>query len=160
MVATLRAFFRFFDFFPATQHRLGVCDLIISEYVRMPVHELVAYAGYHLIHIEVSLLGAQSALKNNLKEQIAELFTVIVDVTHVHGVHEFKALLDQIGSQAVDALFPVPGAALRSQQRGHDFDQFGKAIAGALRHAPSIGESVARGLVFLAAKHKLPPKAW
>jgi hypothetical protein len=52
-------------------------------------------------------------MKQNLEEQIPQLFAEVVGTSFTHGVRHFKGFLSEIFQKAFVRLFPVPGATRR-----------------------------------------------
>ena len=70
------------------------------------------------------LLG-QLGMKNDMEENIAELLAEGVVIPLINGLEEFVYLFQNHGSEGAVVLFPVPGAAFRAAQPGHDTGQGG-----------------------------------
>ena len=62
-------------------------------------------------------------VKNDLKEQIAELFFQLRRAGGVKSIKNFLGLLDEHRLEAFPSLLPIPGAALRPPQSLDQIDQ-------------------------------------
>ena len=71
-------------------------------------------------------MRAQRRLKDDLEQEIAELFAVLLGVAGVDGLEHLVRFFDQVGLQRLQRLLAIPRAAVGCQQSLHDLDQFGK----------------------------------
>jgi tetratricopeptide (TPR) repeat protein len=105
-------------------------SLVLAEDVRMAPGELVCDGGGDVGHGEGPAFLGDARLKDDLKEEVAELDPQLGEIPRVEGVHDFVGLLDQIGTQRLEILFPVPGASIRGAQPPHDVQKPDEGIPG------------------------------
>ena len=86
------------------------------EDVRMPADHLVVDALNNIADIEAPCLLGQTRMKDDLKQEIAQLFRELPRVAGVERVQHFICLFHQIRAQGLVGLLSVPGAAVRSAQ--------------------------------------------
>src|SRR4051812_7378336 len=97
---------------PVGEHLLGSAHTRVGENMRVSSLDFVADGLTHLPHLEGVHLGRQLGMKDDLKEQVAELFaqrTKGASIAHpVHLVQNLVGLLNEVGLQSPDVLLPVP----------------------------------------------------
>src|SRR4051812_37652998 len=88
--------------------------------------------AHDILDAELAFARAQLRLKDDLKEQIAELLAVLARVVEVDGFEDFVRFLDEEGLERLESLLAIPRAAVGCQQLLHDVDELGK-VGSALR---------------------------
>ena len=89
---------------------------------------------------EMPGLGLELRQEHRLEHEVAELLAERVVVVAVDGLEHFVGLLEHERLQRVDRLLAIPRAAVRAAQRGHDLDEAGELLGGAIgmRHCGTI----------------------
>ena len=88
----------------------------VAEHMRMAGHELVVDPAGHVGQGELSLLGTEHRVEDNLEEEIAELLLEVaeacagVDVEVVDGVEHLVRLLEQVAGEGGVGLLTIPRA--------------------------------------------------
>src|SRR5262249_42769812 len=96
----------------------------LAEHVRVAPHQLGGETFDHISKVECALLLRHPGMENDLKQEIAEFITQVVEITSRDGVGDFICLLDGIGGDRLECLLQVPGAPRAGRaQRRHDLEQ-------------------------------------
>ena len=135
------------DLVPLGGHLGGSIGAGFGENVGVAADELGDDRRYGVIDIEGALGAANLTVEDDLHEEVAELVAVVADLAPGDGVQDLVALFDQVGLEAGQRLFLIPGAAVGPEEAAHDRDQLGEsgAQAGLLlvradTHRRSIGD--------------------
>src|SRR5712691_6040181 len=112
---------------PVLQHFVRIRDGDIAEHVRMPRHHLGRDRLRYLRGIEAPLLGGDLRVHRDLEQEVAQLFLDLGVVARVDRLEELVGLLEQVGSQRLVRLHPVPRTAPWRAQPGHDLEDRGHA---------------------------------
>jgi hypothetical protein len=124
-----------FDDFPVLDDLLcGSCGFV-PENVRMPAHQLVAYLVDDGVDIEAAGFLCEVSMKDDVEENISQLFGKAFEIARLDGFEHFVDFLDQHGLERIEVLLLVPRTAVRTSQRGHDFDEPVELL---LSHEPII----------------------
>ena len=114
--------------------------------MRVAAHQLGDDAARDVVDAELALGEAQLRLEDDLQQQVAQLFAVIVDVSGRQRVDHLVGLLDQVGHQRRQGLLAIPGASVGREQPLHQTDQLAHLGAGLLaREGRQVGEGRRRG---------------
>ena len=89
------------------------------------------------------------------ERDIAEFLADIVSVSVADGADQFVAFLDDVFAEAFGRLYPVPGAAVRLPQEGHDPAQIFHII---MRFLLKIYHNSAPSARYFSLKQALPGK--
>jgi hypothetical protein len=118
-----------------------------AEDVGVAAFNLVADGVGHVGERKGLLLVGQLGVKDNLKQQVAQLFSQRpprpAKRHPVHLVQHLVAFLDQVRPQAAQVLLPVPRATSRRPQPPHDFHQPLGGLSD-LAHGAAISKSSPR----------------
>ena len=95
----------------------------------MPPNHLVGYAVNDFGQGEGLLLFIKVVEKNYLEKQISHFFLDHPAVIYINGLQKFVKFFDQIGPEAFNRLFSVPGATVRLSQTADDLHQLGKLFS-------------------------------
>ena len=94
----------------------------------VPVDQLLAHAVNHVVQGELSGLLGHPGMKDHLKQHVSQLLLQMLRVALVDGLGGLIGLLQHIAPDALVGLFPVPEAAIRGAQQGHNLPQIVQAV--------------------------------
>src|SRR5690606_22910154 len=84
----------------------------MAVYMRVAVDEFIAYTFYHIIQRKQVLLSAYLAVKNNVQQQVAQLFFYSLPILFAYGVGQLIGFFYGLVAQRLYGLLFVPGALL------------------------------------------------
>ena len=97
--------------------------------MRVTADDLRRNVGDHVAQRELAAFGRDLRLKNDLQQQVAQLFLQPLRFVQVDGFERLVGLFEQVAAQGLGRLLPIPGAAIlgRAQVR----DQLGEGLQAA-----------------------------
>ncbi len=111
----------------------------------MAAHHLVGNAAGDLGEGEPAGLFGHPRVIDHLEQQVAKFIRQGDPIAADDRVGHLVRLLDRVGGNAGEALFPVPGAAVVGvAQRGHDVEKATKFGLGAIGHGWGSLQAYAR----------------
>jgi hypothetical protein len=111
------------DRFPAIDGATCVVDLFVSENPRMPTNQFLTNRVDHTVDVKPSFLLGEGSLEDDLKQQVAELFSEYLGRALVDRVDDLVRLLDHVLPEGFEGLLTIPGAAVGTKQRAHQLDE-------------------------------------
>ena len=92
--------------------------------MRMTPDELAGDAGHHVAEIEGTLLLRHAGMKDDLQQQIAELFAQVDEILAQDRIRHLVGFLERVRRDAREVLLEVPRTArARRAQRRHDLQK-------------------------------------
>jgi hypothetical protein len=99
---------------------------LITEHMRMAAQQLFGDRLDHAAKVERALLLRHAGVERDLEQEVAKLFTQVVEIVAGDGVRDFIGLFKRIGRDGREVLLEVPRAAGAGRaQRRHDFQEPG-----------------------------------
>jgi hypothetical protein len=92
--------------------------------------ELRHDVGDRVVDVEVTRLGGDLGVEDDLQQDVAKLVGEPVHVAGLDGGDRLVRLLHEVAAQGQMRLLQVPGAALRAAQDRHDANEFVEAPGG------------------------------
>ena len=105
--------------------------------MRVTAHHLVDEAAQEGGHGEFADLLGQARVKDDLEQEVAELFLERAWVTGLDRLEDLVGLLEQKGLQGGPGLLAVPRAPAGTAQAGHHVEESVEENTGGLGHVRS-----------------------
>ena len=96
----------------------------VAEDVRMSPDKFGREMIDDVVDGERSGLSCNLAMKDDLKQHVAQFLLELRHVLLVDGLQNFVGFFEQIGLQGLVGLFPIPRTSVRRPEGGHEIDQF------------------------------------
>src|SRR3990170_4478198 len=121
--------FFFFDLFPVCEHFPARLQLQIPENMRMAARHLLDSAGNDVPDRKFAFFLGDPRVKDDLKQDVAELFLDLLRRTFVQRLHDLIAFLKKERLEGQTGLLKVPGTAVRTAKLCHQFDQLNDVVS-------------------------------
>ncbi len=125
--------------FPVFDDLLGCRCRFAAENMRVPAYEFAGNLIDDGVDIEAARFPGELSVKQNMQENIAELFGEPLEVIIFDRLEHFIDFLDEHRLKRIEVLLLVPWTAIRTAQRRHDFDKFFELWPGLRVHNLIIG---------------------
>src|SRR5688572_12842137 len=89
----------------------------------MTPDELVADSVQNVVDVEAAVFLSQLSLENDVKKKVSEFLGKAFGIIVVDGFENLVGFLDKHGLEGVAILLLIPGTAVRTAQRSHDFNE-------------------------------------
>ncbi len=116
-------FFLQFDGFPVGQDFIAVGYFNCPEYMGMTLNQFIRHAVNDILQRKHSLFFRHTGMEYYLHQDIPQFFFHAVGILVIHSFQKLIAFFNQIGTNRVKILFPIPGTPSRFTKHLHHICQ-------------------------------------
>ena len=116
-------FFLQFDGFPVGQDFIAVGYFNRPEYMGMTLNQFIRHAVNDILQRKHSLFFRHTGMEYYLHQDIPQFFCHAVGILVIHSFQKLIAFFNQIGTNRVKILFPIPGTPSRFTKHLHHICQ-------------------------------------